>query len=406
MKTFGLSNIRNYYISYNLDQFGAGLVGVFINLFFFSTNNYISVLYFQLATFVIALMTYIPAGYFMRRYHPKYLYLLGLALSVFLLGDLLIATGVLSNVFIFGTIYGASIGILYAGNNVLMYDITKDANRTSFIATNNFLGGAVSLIAPVTAGTLIQFSTFTGMYKFIWDFVIAGVFFVLSAIFILRVKHQGRFRIKYSIRSTIIKARKGYAKFNLYFVTSQIFTMAFGIILPIYVFQTTSSYLITGVFVSYQVLLSVLTNFAFRKGFAEKGLFATYAVPGVIISSLVLLFPSVIVAPINAFIFAGLTTIFLTPLDNAVTVEYMKFLDMNDDINRALFWANREYYLVIGRVAILIPMILIAYLTTNTLNFIFILPLISLYSLVYYKIIKRGKIRLLGFVRGTAEKDF
>ena len=384
------TNIKNYYASFNLDQFAVGLISVFINLFFFATQNYAAVLYFELATFIVALVTYIPAGYLMRRYHPRYLYLIGLALSIILLVDLLVATGALASVFIFGIIYGASIGVYYAGNNVIMYDITKRSNRTSFVATNNFLTGAASLIAPVLAGALIEFTTFTGVYKFIWDFAIAIIFFVLSAILILRIKQHGKFGLKYSIKGTLIKAKKGFSKFNIYFVVSQIFSFGVGIILPIYVFQITQNYLVTGIFVGYEVLLYIAANYVFRKGFAKSGPFAKYSIPVIILSSLLMLFPSIVPPPINAFIFAGIFTFLAAPLDNMVTVEYMRFLDKNKDINRALFWANREYYLVIGRVIILGFMIFLLAHITNTLSFVLILPALSIYSLIYYKI-NRGR---------------
>jgi MFS family permease len=385
------ANIKRYYASFNLDQFAVGLIGVFINLFFFATQNYAAVLYFEIATFIIAMVTYLLSSYVLRRYSPRYLYLIGLGLSILLLVDLLVATGAMANVLIFGIIDGASIGIFYAGNNVIMYDITKRSNRTSFVAINNLINGVVSLIAPVMAGVLIEFSAFSGVYRFFWDFLIAIVFFIVSAVLMLGIKQRGKFGVKYSIKSTLIKAGKSYSKFNVYFVVSQVFSFAFGIILPIYVFQITGNYLVTGVFASYEVLLYIAANFIFRRGFSETGRFARYSVPGIVASSLIMLFPSAIPPPINAFIFAGVYTFLSTPLDNRVSVEYMRFLDEHKSINRALFWANREYYLTIGRVAILASMILLLYYITNTLSFVLILPVLSLYSLIYYKIIGIGK---------------
>jgi MFS family permease len=391
------ANIRNYYLSYNISLVGTGLVGVFINVFFLATIGYIAVLYFQIATWTITLVAYILSGYLMRKYHPKYLYSAGLILGIILLAVLLTVQSALSNVMVFGLIYGTSIGILYAGNNVVMYDITKGTNRTSFVAVNNLLGGIASLIAPVAAGVLIEFSPLPGVYKFLLDFVIASVFFVIAIFYIMKIKHRGKFRLSYSIRGTFIRAGKDYSKFNWYFIVSTIFGVGYSVIVPLYVFQTTGSYLITGIFAGFEVLVYTLTNFAFRKGFAEGRAFATYAVPALILSSLVLLIPKIIPPPINAFIFSGLATFFTTPLDNAVSVKYMKFLDRNKRINRALFWANREYYLVIGRIAILAPMILVACLVSTSTVFIALIPLLAFYSLIYYTIIKRGPIRLLGF---------
>ncbi len=388
------TNIRHYYASYNIDQFAVGLIGVFLNLFFFSTQNYAAVLYFDLATFLIALVTYLTSGYMLRMHHPKSLYLIGIGLSILLLVDLLLATGPLASVFVFGLIYGASIGIFYAGNNVIMYDLTKRYNRTSFVAMNNFLTGAAALIAPVVAGALIEFTTFSGVYKFFWDFAVAIIFFIASAILVLRIKQRGRFGLRYSIKSTLIKVGKSYSKFNIYFVVSQIFGLAASIILPIYVFQITGNYLVTGVFASYEVLLYIIANFVFRRGFVETSRYAKYFVPGIIVSSLIMLAPKIIPPPVNAFIFGGIFTFLATPLDNRVTVEYMRFFDSHKNINRALFWANREYYLTIGRAIILSAMLLFLYYVKDTFSFVLMLPVVSLYSLIYYKIIWSGAERL------------
>jgi MFS family permease len=394
MGIFERANIRNYYLSYNLFSIGGGLIGVFLNVFFLATVSYVAVLYFQLATWIVTIITYILSGYFMRRYHPKYLYVAGLGLAITLLAAMLVGGGSIASVIVFGLIYGASIGVLYAGNNVIQYDITKGTDRTSFVATNNLLIGISSLIAPIAAGVLIGFSPLPGVYKFLYDFLIAIIFLIVSALFILKIKHKGEFKLKYSIKSTFINAGKVYSRYNWYFALWMIYAVGYSVIVPLYVFQTTGSYLITGIFAGFEVLISIVANFVFRKGFKESGTFAKYAVPALILSSFVLLVPKIIPPPLNAFVFAFLATLFTTPLDNAVNVKYMKFLDKNKKIDRALFWANREYYLVIGRVAILAPMILLVYLLPSGVSFVALLPVLSLYGFVYYTIIGKGRLRL------------
>ena len=405
MGIFERANVKNYYLSYNLFSVAAGLIGVFLNVFFLATVSYAAVLYFQLATWIVTIITYILAGYFMRRYHPKYLYVAGLGLGVTLLAAMLVGGGSISSVIIFGLIYGASVGVLYAGNNVIQYDITKGTDRTSFVAINNLLIGISSLVAPVAAGVLISISPLPGVYKFLYDFLIAIVFLVASAIFILRIRHKGKYKLKYSIRSTFINAGKGYSKYNWYFAVWMIYAVGYSVIVPLYVFQTTGSYLITGIFAGFEVLISILANFVFRKGFNERGAFAKYAIPGLFLSSFVLLMPKIIPPPVNAFVFVFLATIFTTPLDNVANVKYMKFIDKNKKIDRALFWANREYYLVIGRVAILAPMILLVYLLPAGVSFVALMPLLSLYGIVYYAIIGKGKLRLPGLVRASSQEN-
>src|SRR5208283_1517540 len=140
--------------------FATGLVGVFLNLFFLSNYSFLAVLYFQIATYATELTAYLLSSFLLPRWRPKHLYVLGLALSAFVLVDLLAASQIVSNAFVFGALWGTAMGVFWAGNNPMMHDITRSANRTPFVATNGFLSGVVTLVAPVSAGALIQFSGF------------------------------------------------------------------------------------------------------------------------------------------------------------------------------------------------------------------------------------------------------
>ena len=383
----GGGTIERYYLSFNLSVLGSGLVAVFLNLFFLSNYSYLAVLYFQIATYAVAYAAYALSGYALTRYSPKYLYLLGLALSVLVLVDLLVATGPLSNAFAFGAVWGASIGVFYAGNNPMMHDISRSSNRTSFVATNNLLTGAVSLVAPVCAGALIQFSTYSGVERYLWDFAVAAGVFVFAAIVIVRSQQPAPPTRTYSLWRTIRGPGPSYSRFQMFFLASQLFVIPFGIVLPIYVFQQTGSYLLTGVFASYLVGLSVVANFAFRRGFRRDGPFAGAAVLGIVASSLLLFLDWE--PPLNAFLFAGIYTVLSTPLNNMVLVEFMERIDRNPEVDRVLVWSNREFYLGMGRILVLAAMIaLSSYLVRNTMNLVFLLPVVSLYALTYLGIVK------------------
>ncbi|MCL5430337.1 MAG: MFS transporter [Candidatus Marsarchaeota archaeon] len=384
-----LTNIRSYYASFNMYVFAMGLIGVFINLFFFSTGSYLDVLYFQLTTYLCAFAAFAMSGYLMQKHGPKFPYTLGASIFIIMIVTLFAASGFFSNFIIFGFGWGIAIGIFYGGNNPMTYDITKEASRMSFISTNNYIGGVVSFVAPVVAGVLIQFSSFSGVGRYVWDFSITALFLAISIIFILTVKDDDGKVPKYSLKKNIIRGKEGHAGFSAYFALDSIFVRAFTIVLPIYVFQITHSYIITGIFAGYTTLIAVAANFAARRGFRRDGLFVNIAIPGIVVSSFVVLFPSVINPLIAVFIFGGLYNLFSTPLDNAVLVDYMDFQGRNTDIDREMFWVNREFYLMIGRVAVLVPMIFIAYFITNTLDFITIMPFLSMYALVYYKIVRK-----------------
>jgi hypothetical protein len=203
---------------------------------------------------------------------------------------------------------------------------------------------------------------------------------------ILRVRYDARPAEGYSLARTLRGPGPGYARFQLVFVASQLFAIPVGIVLPIYVFERTGSFLITGVFASYLVLLSVVANFAFRRGFRRDGPFALVAVLGIILSSLVLFEswnPTV-----NAFVFGGVYTVLATPLNNMVMVEFMERIDRTPGPDRVLVWANREFHLGVGRVVVLVAMILFAtYLVRDPMNLVYLLPLLSLYALAYLGVV-------------------
>ena len=378
--------IETYFLSFNLYALGNGLVAVFLNLFFLANYSYLAVLSFQLATYVTALAAYLCAGYALPRYRPKHLYVLGLALFVFVLFDMLSASGFLSNAFVFGTLWGAATGVFYAGNNPMMHDITRRADRTSFVAVNNLLTGVVSLIAPVSAGALIQFSTFPGVERYLWDFAVTAGFFALAAITVRRVHDDAPPPADYSLARTVRGPGPGYARFQLFFEASQLFAIPFGIILPIYVFQVTGSYLLTGAYASYLVLLSVLANFGFRRGFRPEGGFAPIAVAGIVLSSLLLFTrwdPLVC-----TFLFAGCYTVLSTPLNNLAMVEFMQRIDRDPSLDRVPVWANREFHLGVGRIVVLgLLIVLSLYVVRNSSDLVFLLPFLSLYAVSYFGIL-------------------
>jgi len=386
--------IGRYYLSFNLYALGNGLVAVFLNLFFLSNDSYLAVLYFQLATYATAYTAYALSGYVLPKYSPKHLYVLGLALSGLVLLDLLAVSGPLSNAFAFGILWGAAMGVFYAGNNPMMHDITRRANRTSFVATNNLLTGAVSLVAPVCAGALIQFSTFSGVERYLWDFVVACGVFLLATLMILRVRYDAVPAKGYTVPRTIRGPGPTYRRFQLTFVATQLFAIPVGIVLPIFVFQQTGSYLITGVFASTLVALAVVANFAFRQGFRRDGWFALGAVTGIIASSLLLFLawnPTV-----SAFVFGGVYTVLATPLNNMVMVEFMEQIDRAPGPDRVLVWANREFYLGVGRVVVLGAMILLAtVLVRNPADLVYLLPFLMLFVVAYLGVVTPRVLRHL-----------
>lgn len=384
-----LSDLNNYYLSYNLFQFSLGLIGVFLNLFFFSKGGYGSVFYFQILSNVFLITFFILTGYLMKRYHPKKLYLLGEVSLIALLMAVLFIGGVLTNVIIFGILYGVTEGIYWASSNLLTLKVPKRAQRVSFVAINNLIGGVVALFAPAIGGLLIQYSTFTGAFKFLNDFLLASVILLLSGYFVMKLRQKVKEQSAFKLGNIGIEDRQ-YQKFKLYFSLSQIFLLPFAVIMPIYVFEATNSYAIAGIYASYLLFFTILSNFIFRKSFNENGIFPKVGVAAIILSSFLLVLP-ILPIPLNAFVFGGIVTLFSTPLENFALVKFMNLVEKRKATTSQLFWTNREWYLVTGRVLVFVGLLMIpGTFLTSSLSLILVFPILSFYSLYYLRLMKKN----------------
>lgn len=391
-ETVPSSNLKNYYISYNLFQLSQGLIGIFLNLFFFVNGGYLAVLEFQAASYILIGLSFALSGYVLQEYYPKQVYAIAEIALVVLLVSMLFLVGYLSNVILFGILFGAVSGFFWAGNNILMYVIPRRSERMKFVTLNNILGGLIALAAPTVGGVLVQFSSFPGNLKFAFDFAAASLFLLISAFYILRTSTMPEKNPRFSIIRTLIQKGKSYFHFRLYFFTSQFFFTAFSIIMPIYVFEATGSFVIAGIFASYTTLLAIATNFVLRGGFKAGSRLIEAAIAGIMLSSLLLL-PGVMPSPANVFAYGGIFTVLSTPLENSALVEFMRHLDKKNMQNIVALWVNREYYLMAGR-AVVIGSLFLALDTIlkNPLNILVVFPVLALYSLSYYKIIKRKSI--------------
>jgi hypothetical protein len=126
----------------------------------------------------------------------------------------------------------------------------------------------------------------------------------------------------------------------------------------------------------------VVANFAFRKGFRRDGRFVPAAVLGIILSSFVLYVNGN--PTLSAFVFGGVYTVLVTPLNNFVMVEFMERIDRDAGVDRVLAWANREFYLGVGRIIVLGAMIGFAvFLVRNPMNLVYLLPPVTLGTLAF-----------------------
>ena len=376
-----LERVSHYYAGYSLLTFAFGLVGVFLNLYFFNAGSYTEVLLYQILVAGGIAFGFTLSGYLYERHSAKHVFMFGGISRAALLLLLILFSGIFSNFFLFGLLYGIAGGFLWSGNNVLNYDVLKGRNRVRIFSTGGVAINVIALLAPFIGGALVQFSNLQGTMKFSLDIASAAAFFFASAMVMGRLKLVER-PFKYSLKKTALSGRE-YTKFKLYYGLKELFLIPFSVLLPIYVFVSTHSYLDAGAFLSFGFIISILSNF-FTRNSRYSNRLVDLSVASIIISSLIFLFPSIIPSPYNAFIFAGVFMFASTPLNVRTRSNFFSLIDRyGKKSDRALFMINLEYY--INAFRILSSILLLAALPyiSGIAGSILLFPLFAPYALLF-----------------------
>ena len=146
------NKVKLYYISYNFYTFSAGLIGLFINLFVLVTSSLLGVIYFNIVYYIGLEIALFGCSYLIAYVDPKDLYIAGNIIRSITLLVLLAAANFVSNIFLFGILYGISIGTFWLGNNILTSDISRGIDRRQFVYRNNLISSVASFIAPAAGG--------------------------------------------------------------------------------------------------------------------------------------------------------------------------------------------------------------------------------------------------------------
>ena len=388
-----LDKVKSYYISYNLYSFSSGLVGVFMNLFLLATVSLAGVIEFNILYFTGLALAMFGCAYTLPRINPKELYIAGALIRAVTLIFLIAAAGLVSNILVFGLLYGVSIGTFWLGNNILTSDISKNIDRREFIYRNNLISSIVSLAAPTLAGIMIEYSQFSGPLRFIYDFLAAFIFLLASAYVLYSTKLPQPSRpIKFSLKDLRIKHNE-YKNYKQYFFLSQLFYMPFSILLPIYIFEITKSYTIAGIYASSLLFVAVFANYITKVSNRNWSATAKVLVAAFIVSSLLLLDHSLVSPVFAIFSFALIYTISSTPLNIQALSNFLEVIDRGSK-DRIHFWLNREFYIYTGRLSSLV--IILAFLLffpEYSMYILYAFPIIALYSITYLKVSKRAEVK-------------
>jgi MFS family permease len=385
---FGRASL--YYVSYNLNSFSAGLIALFINLFVLATSSLLGVILFNILYYTGLEIALFGCAYWITKIDPKDFYIAGNVIRAVTLISLLAAASLVSNIIIFGLLYGISIGTFWLGNNVLSSDISKGLDRRDFVYRNNLLTSIVSFIAPTLAGLMIEYAPYTGSAQFMYDFAAAFVMLIASAYVISLVKMDKADKpLAFRISDIRIK-HDGYGAYKLNFFLSQIFAIPYSILLPIYVFEITGSYTIAGLYGSLLLFVAIFANYIGRVRLSAWGTTVKVLIAGTIASSLLLLVPSMVSPLLAIFVFSVVYTIAYTPLNNQVTSNFMELIDESTK-NRVYYWLNREFYIYAGRASVLVAIAVALFESaSNSVYLLYSFPLMVLFCVTYLKTANRA----------------
>jgi len=384
-----LDKVRLYYLSYNLYAFSSGLTSIFMSLFILATASLVGVIYFNMFYYAGLEIALFACAYTLEFVTPKDLYIAGTIFRAVTLVAILFSAMIVSNPLLFGFIYGISIGTFFLGNNILLSDVSRGVDRKDFVYKNSLIGSIVALFAPTIAGVLIEYSQFSGSLRFTYDFLAAFVMLVASAYFlwIANIKRPPR-PIVFSIKDVVIR-QKDYQDYKRYFLVYQLFYIPFSILLPVFVFQMTNSYTIAGIYGSLILFITVFANYLVYIKNRYWRHYVKIFIAVTIASSLLLLVPQLVSPLFAIFLFTAIYTLTSTPLNNQVTSNFLELIDKSAK-DRIHFWLNREVYLTLGRAIIfLVLAIALMEMKGSIYYFIYALPPLSLYSLIYLRVSQR-----------------
>ncbi len=376
--------VKLYFISFNLYNFSNGLLSAFLNLFVLATASLEAVVFFNIFFYAGLEISYFATAYALDYMEPKDMYIIGDVIRAATLAMLILAAYLVSNVIIFGLLYGVSIGTFWLGNNILISDVSKGVDRRDFVYKNSIIGGVVGFIAPVLAGFMIEYSQFSGPLRFVYDFI-AAIIVLLASAYVMHISKLSRSSkpIKFKFSDSIIKD-KGYTNFKIYTFFWQMFAIPFGIILPVYVQIVTNSYVITGLYVSALVIVGIFSNYLAKLRYKYWEKFTKAGVVIMILSGSLLFIPQ-INPLVSIFLYSVVYTIFSTALNNQASTNLLEVIDSSAK-DRMYFWINREYYITGGRAVSLALMAIIMVYFPNINLLVYLIPVMGLYCITYLKV--------------------
>ena len=239
------------------------LCSVFVSVYLWiNSQDFLTVCWYHITIFFVTPFFFLLAGWYAQVRDRLHMYRLGLVLHAVFYATLL-SLGKRSGDYpvALGAVLGVTWGIYWAGANTFNYDVTTPGRREYYIGLVMAVSGAVSLLAPLLSGFIIQSASMPQRgYRMVFA-VVLGLYVLSLALSFLIPRDNVRrpFRI---VRALF--PRKDQRDWQLMMLASASMSGSFNIfpfVLGLLMYMRTGNELSVGGYASLQALAGVIVAF-------------------------------------------------------------------------------------------------------------------------------------------------
>ncbi|MFC7441355.1 MFS transporter [Laceyella putida] len=245
----------------------SSLSGMFVNVFLWKIKkDWTMISWFNLIHFVAAALTFILAGWMVKRVDRVVSIRLGVAiLSLFYLAVWLLGKNAVTYVYLLGVVLGLGAGFFWLAYNVLYFEITERNTRDIFNGANGLFTSVAGIAAPFISGLLIRYMGQTKGYHFIFglSLVIFLAAVVVSFLFKSR-SARGNFQLVRVL--SLIRKREAHWRWVSYAMIAQgLREGVFAFLIGLLVYVTTKDEFTLGSFFTVGSIVSMISYFVVGK---------------------------------------------------------------------------------------------------------------------------------------------
>lgn len=363
------------------------LSNLFIGIYLWRIDNdYITVATYYLMLFIFSTTAFAVSGWILTKLGRSSVYRIGLLLHFLFFAILLIIKEKAAFYPIeLGIIHGVALGFYWLSLNVLIYDSTKQEDRSFFYGINGFLTSTAGVLGPTVAGATM--GLFEGLTGYFIIFAVSLSLYIFIGIFSYQLENQhstNRYKLK-----KLLEPSGWNEKWRRVLASSFMFGTREGIfmfIINLLFYIATASEVKLGWFNSLCSILGMCAFYLVGRLVRQKNRsrFLFIGVFGLFLSSLVLIYD---INFYSLLLFGIMNAIFTPYLIVPYSAIGLDVIDQNPESGqlRTEYIVVREIAINLGRV---IPVLLFIFLYNEKdivlLKYFLIIPSLALLSVWWY----------------------